>query len=50
MSKMSTLMYEIQEQIELGELSFREIANALEVPFQWVDEVAKEMMEQEQYD
>jgi hypothetical protein len=46
MSKMSNLMISIQEDIEAGRLSFAEIATKYEVPYDWVDEVAVEMVNQ----
>ena len=45
MSKMNALIIEIQEEIEKGELSFRQIADKFEVPFEWVDEAARELTE-----
>lgn len=46
MSTMSNLMLEIQEVIEEGELSFRQIAEKFDVPVGWVDEAARELQEQ----
>lgn len=46
MSKMSDLMISIQEEIESGFLSFAEIAAKYEVPTSWVDEAARELVEQ----
>jgi len=46
MSKMSNLVLAIQEDIEAGLLSFDEIAAKHEVPYDWVDEVAVEMVNQ----
>ena len=46
MSQMSNLVIAIQEDIEAGLLSFDEIAAKHEVPFDWVDEVAVEMVNQ----
>lgn len=43
---MSELMIDIQNDIELGELTFHQIADKHLVPFSWVDEAAKELMEQ----
>lgn len=52
MSKMSNLVLAIQEDIEAGLLSFDDIAAKHEVPYDWVDEVAVEMVNQfaDQYD
>jgi predicted XRE-type DNA-binding protein len=46
MSNMSNLMICIQEEIERGELSFRQIAEKFEVPVSWVDECATELASQ----
>ena len=46
MSRMSELMIDIQNDIELGELSFHQIADKHLVPFSWVDSAAKELMAQ----
>jgi hypothetical protein len=46
MSRMSDLMLDIQNDIELGELTFHQIADKYLVPFSWVDEAAKELMAQ----
>ena len=46
MSKMSNLMLDIQDEIEIGELSFRQIADKFNVPVSWVDEAARELSEQ----
>lgn len=46
MSKMSQLIFDIQEEIERGELSFREIALKYEVPFDWVDSIAVDLIQQ----
>jgi len=43
MSKMSNLMVAIQEDLISGRLSFAEIAEKHEVPFELVDSVAAEM-------
>lgn len=43
MSKMANLMIDIQDEIELGELTFRQIADKFEVPLSWVDEAAREL-------
>ncbi len=40
MSRMSELHMEIAEMIEEGKLSFREIAFKLEIPYDWVTDVA----------
>jgi hypothetical protein len=49
---MSNLVLAIQEDIEAGLLSFDDIAAKHEVPYDWVDEVAVEMVNQfaDQYD
>ncbi len=49
MSRMSDLMIDIQKDIELGELTFHQIADKHLVPFSWVDAAAMEMI-QEAYD
>lgn len=46
MSKMSELVYAIQEDIEAGILSFGAIAEKHEVPRSWVDEVYNEYVPQ----
>jgi hypothetical protein len=46
MSKMSQLVLDIQQEIERGELSFREIALKYEVPFDWVDSIAIDLVQQ----
>jgi hypothetical protein len=43
MSKMSDLQISIQDDLNAGLLSFAEIAEKHEVPFEWVDSVAAEM-------
>ena len=43
---MSELMLDIQNDIELGELTFHQIADKHLVPFSWVDSAAKELMAQ----
>ncbi len=52
MSRMAELMLDISDEINLGELSFAEIADKFEVPLSWVDEIALEMMRypQDSYD
>ena len=45
MSTMSDLMIDIQEELEIGELSFAAIATKYEVPFQWVNEIASMVQE-----
>jgi hypothetical protein len=49
---MADLMFDIQKDIEAGILSFADIATKHNVPFNWVDEVALEMMNypQDSYD
>ena len=47
MSRMSELVLDLQEAIRDGHLSFREIAQRFEVPYDWVLTVAEEMAEQE---
>jgi hypothetical protein len=46
MSKMSDLQISIQDDLNAGLLSFAEIAEKHEIPFEWVDNVAAEMAEQ----
>jgi len=46
MSKMSNLVIAIQDDLNAGLLSFAEIAEKHEIPFEWVDNVAAEMAEQ----
>ena len=46
MSRISDLMIDIQRDIELGELSFHQIADKHLVPFSWVDAAALEMIQQ----
>lgn len=43
MSAMSQLHLAIQEELEKGELSFFQIAQKLEIPEDWVMEVAMDM-------
>lgn len=47
MSKMGELVFDIQEAISEGYLSFREIAYRFEVPYDWVVTIAEEMSEEE---
>ena len=47
MSKMSELMIDIQEDIQLGVLSFPQIAAKYKVPASWVTEAWDELCEQE---
>jgi len=47
MSKMSELVFAIQEDIDAGILSFSDIADKHNVPLSWIDEVASEYMEQD---
>lgn len=47
MSKVSDLVMDIQDAIREGYLSFREIAQRFEVPYDWVTTVAEEMAEEE---
>lgn len=49
MSRMGDLMIDIQNDIELGVLTFHQIADKHLVPFSWVDAVAMEMV-REAYD
>jgi len=49
MSRLRDLVIDIQEDIEAGVLSFRQIAWQREVPYSWVEQIAQEMLEQEQY-
>lgn len=46
MSKVAELHFALVEEISLGKLTFREIAEKYEVPFHWVDTVAREMAEE----
>ena len=48
MSNMSNLVFAIQEDIEAGILPFRDIAEKYDIPFTWVDEIAKEYANQEE--
>jgi hypothetical protein len=45
MSTMSDLMIDIQDDLEIGELSFTEIATKYEVPVSWVTEIASMVQE-----
>lgn len=47
MSKMSSLVLDIEEYIRDGYLSFHEIAARLEIPYDWVLTVAEQMHDQE---
>ena len=47
MSRMSDLVMDLQDAIREGHLSFREIAQRFEVPYDWVTCVAEEMAEEE---
>lgn len=47
MSAMSDLVCQIQNEILRGELSFAEIARAMDVPRSWVDEAAEMLAEQD---
>lgn len=47
MSKVAELHFALVEEIVLGKLTFREIAEKYEVPFHWVDTVAQEMAEED---
>lgn len=47
MSKVAELHLALVEEIVLGKLTFREIADKHEVPFHWVDTVAREMAEED---
>ena len=49
MSRMGDLMIDIQNDIELGVLTFHQIADKHLVPFSWVNEAAMEMI-REAYD
>jgi hypothetical protein len=42
MSKMSELVYDIQEDLAAGILSFKAIAEKYDVPLEWIDEIARE--------
>jgi hypothetical protein len=50
MSRISDLMIDIQRDIELGELTFHQIADKHLVPFSWVDYAAKELQAQGEQD
>lgn len=50
MSKMSELVFDIQEDIDAGILSFSAIAEKHSVPLSWVDEIADEYASQVDYD
>lgn len=45
MSAMSDLMIDIQDDLEIGELSFAEIATKYDVPVAWVDEINQMVQE-----
>lgn len=45
MSAMSNLITTIQDEIEIGELSWSQIADKYEVPLSWVQEAADMMSE-----
>lgn len=47
MSGMSELVTDIQDAIRDGYLSFRDIAQRFEVPYDWVTTIAEEMAEEE---
>ena len=47
MSKMADLHFALVEELVLGKLSFREIAEKHEVPVSWGDTVAQEMAEED---
>lgn len=49
MSKMSNLVFSIQEDILDGRLTFAEIATKHEVPVSWIAEVHCEMIETESF-
>lgn len=46
MSAMNSLVFQIQNEILRGELSFAEIARAFSVPMSWVDEACQDLAEQ----
>ena len=50
MSKVSDLMIDLQEEIESGFLTFEQIAAKYEVPLSWVDEAAKQLVAEAEYD
>ena len=47
MSKMSDLLIDIQDEIELGVLSFPQIARKYDVPLSWVTDTWEGLCEQE---
>jgi hypothetical protein len=47
MSAMNRLVTDLQHEIEIGELSWRMIADKYEVPYEWVCEAAAMMTEEE---
>jgi hypothetical protein len=47
MGRMNNLIMDLQEAIRGGYMSFHEIAQRFEVPYDWVLTVAEEMAEQE---
>lgn len=47
MSRVAELHMDIQDAIRDGYLSFQEIADRFNVPYSWVDLVAREMAEEE---
>jgi hypothetical protein len=46
---MGSLIYDIQEEIERGDLSFHQIAEKYHVPFDWVDTIAVELQQELAY-
>ena len=50
MSKIGDLMISIQEEIESGFLSFEQIAAKYDAPLSWVDEAAKLMIAEAEYE
>jgi hypothetical protein len=50
MSKVSDLLIDLQEEIELGFLSFEAIAAKYDVPLSWVDEAANDLAAQYEAD
>lgn len=43
MSMMSSLIFDLQEEVQAQELTFSQIAEKFNVPLDWVEEVAEEL-------
>jgi len=43
MSKMSSLIFDLQEEVQAQELTFSQISEKFNVPLDWVEEVAEEL-------